>query len=301
MITKGAVDPARHRWGIAATASAREAIARFVSSLSLRRAPRVMIPAYYGWSPTEGSGVIDPLVETGADVRLFRVTRQLHVDIADYVRVLDDFQPDVVVIIHYFGWVDPAFDQLVIAARQTGAMVLEDEAHSLLTTLLRGHAGAIGDASAYSLHKSLPTGSGGLLVRREVPLANWSEGPGPWMFDLAAIARARTRNAGLIIDCLQGAPGVRLLRNLNGDVVPLNVPVLVPPERRQSTYEVLNDAGFGVVCLYHRLGPGITELEHPDSFWLSARLVNLPCHQDLDPEEVPAMVRLLIDVVAAQA
>lgn len=303
MIAKGAKDAQLHRWHVTRTASAREAIAKFVSSLDLDRPARVVVPAYYGWSPNEGSGVMDPLVAVGAEVALVRVGRDLQLELDHYRATLEQFKPDVVMPISYFGWPDRHFADVVRWARIAGAVVMEDGAHSLLTTLLHGQV-EVCDAAALSLHKSLPTVGGGLLIERrtDAPLADDATGvEGPWMFDLGAIGRARQGNARIIASLLRNEPDVKLLRpDMPDSVVPLNVPVLVPPDRRQSVYVELNNAGFGVVCLYHKLGPGITVEQHPDSFWLSARLVNLPCHQDVDPDEIPAMVRALLGVVRAE-
>lgn len=303
MITKGALERQRHRRGYESTDSAREAIFRFVSGIKLDRPPRVLVPAYFGWSPNEGSGVMDPLLKAGADVFLIRVDRELHVDMEHFQDLLRRKNPDVVMPIHWFGWHDPCLTSMVMASREAGALVLEDEAHSMLSSLLFSPEGPRGDASAVSLHKTLPVPNGGALIdRRSAAHAAYRPAAGgshELEYDLPAIARARTRNARVILAQLQEhCPEAKPLRTeIPRDVVPLNVPVLVAPEKRQRVYSEMNRSGIGVVSLYHILGHGIDEESQPDSFWLSSRLINLPCHQDTDEHEIPDMVAALRTVL----
>lgn len=305
MITKGAQDVQHHHRVFEPTSSARDAIYRFISRMDLGRPPRVLVPAYYGWSSLEGSGVMDPLQRAGAVVELIRVSRSLHVDLDHFRRSLKRTVPDVVLPIHYFGWTDPEVGTLISECRESGALVLEDEAHSMLACLLGRTPHAPGDASALSLHKTLPVSTGGILIDRRVnashPLPQQVEGCVAMDYDLPAIAATRRRNAQMILDEItEAGPSVQPLRRTVPDtVVPLNVPVLVPPDRRQNVYTELNRSGYGVVSLYHTLGPGIREDLHPDSFWLSARLINLPCHQDVDEAQIPSMVAALRKVVEA--
>lgn len=265
---------------------ARSAIAEVVGGLGLQRPPRVMIPAYYGASPREGSGVMDPLLAVGADVSVYPVTTALEVDVEAYRRMLDKVKPDVVMLIHWFGWVDPAATTLVELARESEAFVLEDQAHSMLTDLVGGGAGRWGDASAVSVHKSLPLPGGLLITRRVAPGTVALDGvdvtfdgpPGFTAAELAPTAERRRRLAAegiaLLSDGLE--PLVPLRGTVPHDVVPMNLPVLVPPSERQRLYEEMNGSGVRVACLYYRLGPGIDPEEHPASRWLSERLMNIP-------------------------
>lgn len=286
------------------TANARTAIKLFLTSVGqeLGHPPKVLIPAYYGWSPREGSGVLDPIREAGAFPVLCRVDRNLQVDGDRYQDLLDHDRPDVVMLIHYFGWPDANVASLAAAARASGAVLLEDEAHSLLTDLVGGMSGRHGQAAAASVHKCLPLHGGGVMFLNQPS----TEAPGDteapfWQYDLWSIGQRRLVNTQIWTDLLREAktPGALLHERVPEGVIPLNLPFLVAPERRQLVYEVMNDAGFGVVCLYHRLGDGITEDEHPDSFWLSERTVNLPVHQDLQPAHIPEMHALLHEVLTS--
>jgi dTDP-4-amino-4,6-dideoxygalactose transaminase len=280
-----ALDPSVVRVA-AARPDARSAITDVVGGLDLPRPPRVMIPAYYGASPREGSGVMDPLAAVGAEVSVYPVTTALEVDVEAYRLMLAEVRPDVVMLIHWFGWVDPAVAILVDLAHAAGAFVLEDQAHSMLTDLVGRGSGRWGDASAVSVHKSLPL-PGGLLISRRVGAGTvgldgvdvtFDEAPRFTASDLATTAERRRRLAGEGVDLLSDGlePLVPLRRTIPDDVVPMNLPVLVPPSERQRLYEEMNDSGVRVACLYYRLGPGIDPEKHPASLWLSQRLMNVP-------------------------
>lgn len=315
MISKGPVSATRHRLLIGATQNARSAIQCFVESIECDRQVRVLVPAYFGWSPNEGSGVMDPLLRAGAEVLLCRVDRNLRVDMVAYSELLARYSPDVVMLIHYFGWKDPNLDQLVQEANAAGSIVLIDEAHSLLSCLLTERPAGV-SASAVSVHKSLPC-PGGLLVQVEQKqwgvrssamsalqssLLQSSLLQSPLFqsgYDLPAVAGRRVRNAQVILDQIHNEDLVETLyKEIPSGVVPLNVPILVPPNKRQGTYLAMNELGYGVVSLYYKLGPGIDPIKHSDSFWLSERMINLPCHQDVDFAEIPLMLSALKEVLA---
>jgi dTDP-4-amino-4,6-dideoxygalactose transaminase len=52
----------------------------------------------------------------------------------------------------------------------------------------------------------------------------------------------------------------------------------------------MNDAAFGVVSLYHTLIDSIDPEEFPESYALASRIMNLPVHQDAEPEQLTAMI-----------
>jgi dTDP-4-amino-4,6-dideoxygalactose transaminase len=290
------------------TQNAREAIALFMRNHLSAQGARIMVPAYFGYSPREGSGVIDPLISVSAEVILYRVTRDLQVDVQDFKDKLAMTSPDVVLLIHYFGWPDRNVEQLCRLAREEGALVLEDEAHSLLSHFIGGATGLLGDASAISVHKSLPM-LGGLLIEkhshcrqnckdREARIAVTAS-PAIARFDLAGIARLHIANAKKILDLIADTPAPMrpLWTEIPDGVVPLSLAVLVPPALRQHVYESMNAAEYPVVCLYYRLGPGIDKVCYPESWWLSERLVNLPLGILPSAQSQVGMVRTLEKVL----
>lgn len=55
----------------------------------------------------------------------------------------------------------------------------------------------------------------------------------------------------------------------------------------------MNRAGFGVVSLYHTLIEPISESVYPESHRLSRKILNLPVHQDILPEDLDALIACL--------
>lgn len=52
----------------------------------------------------------------------------------------------------------------------------------------------------------------------------------------------------------------------------------------------MNEAGFGVVSLYHTMIDAISDRDFPDSHRLARTIFNLPVHPDATPAALAAMV-----------
>lgn len=299
LIEKQARSGEQSRRTFASFPSARAAFAAFLRAVAPSGDGAVLLPAYVGWSAREGSGVFDPVTELRLPHAFYRVDRRLRIDLDHLEQVLRTERVRALVLIHYFGYVDPCYRQAAALAREHGAVVLEDEAHALLTDLVGGESGWVGDACLFSLHKMLPVGSGGLLVvnpsagqaLRDIGPAG-GEVRQPWEYDLAAFAARRRENAAHLhrllaplaahVEPLWGPPGP--------GVVPQTFPVLVRKTSRDRVYHELNEAGFGVVSLYHTMIESITDREFPDSHQLAKTVLNLPVHQDVAPGALEALV-----------
>jgi dTDP-4-amino-4,6-dideoxygalactose transaminase len=280
--------------------SARAALRTFLLRVGRSERP-VLLPAYIGWSPREGSGVFDPFIETGTATAFYRVDSSLHVDVDDFAEALRRSRPCGVVLIHYFGSVDPSYSVLVQLAREQGAWVLEDEAHALLTDLVGGASGRFGDAAIFSLHKMLPVSAGGLLVWNSSELGDMTVeackgSPEPfWEFDLASIALRRRANAEAWLKVLEPFSG--RLRPLWGaprtGEVPQSMPFTVLGPSRDALYHELNRVGVGVVSLYHTLIDQLRGSEYEASCRLSATIINFPVHQDAAPADILATASIV--------
>lgn len=306
MISKTATEFTRCRRRYVSFRNARSAFESFLKSLRLVSGERVLMPAYIGWSPKEGSGVFDPVARLGLDYAFYQVDGRLRVDLSSLERTLRSGKRDVVVLIHFFGYVDPGYQQAVALAREHGAVVVEDEAHAMLTDLIGGLTGRRGDVAVYSLHKLLPYEHGGMLAFPDgaAPAleTDSSPEPFPWHFDLAEIARRRYENACLLdallgplaeeIEPLWGAP--------RAGEVPQTYPVLIRQASRDRIYYQMNAAGFGVVSLYHTLVEPIPAGRFPAAMTLSRQILNLPVHQDVEQEQLYDLVQELERAVLRQ-
>ena len=290
--------------------SARAAISAFLRAAGSLPGDRVLCPAYVGWSPREGSGVLDPLKSLGLEPRFYRMRSDLSVDLDDLGDRLERDHPRGVIVIHYFGRVDPCYVEMVRLIKAAGAWCLEDEAHALFTDLVSGACGRLGDAAVLSLHKVLPVSDGGALLLNPSSSIEATGLDGPsvsssilWDHDLQQIAATRQRNSAQLAALIAPLAGQidPLWTDLPEDTVLQTYPVILRTANRDQVYEEMNALGQGVVSLYHTLVSGISETDHPESHALSRSILNLPIHQDVDGTQLAVMVRQLARVVGRQS
>jgi dTDP-4-amino-4,6-dideoxygalactose transaminase len=285
---------------------ARDGFKAFLKAVKVAKRKHVLLPAYIGWSSREGSGVFDPISELKIAYAFYKVTAGLEIDIDDLRKRLKTGKVSLVVIIHYFGYVDPNYEAAVKLAREYGALVLEDEAHAMLSDLQGGICGRLGDACIYSLHKLFPFRKGGMLVfndpscrliwRIRPPAVRL---PGVWDYDMNEISRKRRNNASLLMDLLRPlhkriSP---LRKTLNIGEIPQTLPVLTEPGMRDTLYFKLNKEGYGAVSLYHDLINEIPGDEFPVSYALAGRILNLPVHQDINESGLVGMARKIKEIL----
>jgi dTDP-4-amino-4,6-dideoxygalactose transaminase len=306
-ISMGPVLSHRFRRSFYAFPSARAGIGAYLRSLDMPSGHRILLPSYVGWSPREGSGVLDPVREAGLDFGFYRVDGRLRIDVEHLQSVLACGNIGVVLLIHYFGRPDPSLAEVVDLAHELGVVIVEDEAHAMFTDLVGGVSGRHCHAAVFALHKMLPLRAGGTLVinqERHQQGPSWSRESRASGFDLAAIAAQRCANYAAWERQL--APLARYLEplwsGLEPGVVPQTFPVIVHLADRNQLYHRLNDSGIGVVSLYHTMDPGVPVIDaFSDAHSLTQRIMNLPVHQDVDVEQIEATSPLLTLALAASA
>jgi hypothetical protein len=301
-VTKQSQNPGRFTRPYRRFVNARSAFKAFLKTVCPSRRETVLLPSYIGWSSKEGSGVFDPISELKLPFAFYKMDENLHIDLDHLEKAFKKKSIRVLVLIHYFGYVDPGYAQAVRLARDNGALVLEDEAHAMLTDLIGGRSGRLGDASIFSLHKMLPVPNGGMLLASpgkshllpETDSENFGV-PSPWEFDLRQIADRRLRNANLLAELLQplSAYITPLRSRPEAGVVPQTYPVIVNGRSRDDVYHAMNNSGYGVVSLYHTMIPEISPKEFPASHELAGKVLNLPVHQDVEPRDLVALVEQL--------
>jgi dTDP-4-amino-4,6-dideoxygalactose transaminase len=289
--------------------SARDAFRSLLLALDVNSNDSILLPSFIGWSAREGSGVYDPVASIGAKPIFYRMNGSLLIDMDDAERKIVERKPRVLVLIHYFGYPDPNSEALAAFGRKRGVIILEDEAHAMLSDLVGGVCGRAGDSAIFSLHKMFPFHDGGVLLLNpsasdcvRMKLAT-NEHHGElhsfWEYDLHRIAMVRRRNAEQLIAALRALEGrVNLLfPSLPSGIVPQTLPVVIQQKNRDDLYFEMNSAGFGVVSLYHTLIEDIGAQEFPDSHGLASRIMNLPVHQDVQPQQLEALVHKLRELV----
>ncbi|UQY34406.1 DegT/DnrJ/EryC1/StrS family aminotransferase [Pseudomonas fulva] len=282
---------------------ARDAFEAYLRALELRETEVVLMPNYIGYSPREGSGVFDPIVNSGVNCEFYELDKSLTICLDSIKRCIENFDVKLIVVIHYFGYVDPGYERVVELAKANGIKILEDQAHSLFTDIHGGVSGRLSDASIYSLHKMLPVSSGGALSLQKA-----GDGYAPSLVsklcfehDIASLVKARIKNHGYLTRRLAGHDSVlKALRPvLEPGVVPQTFPVLIISCDRNALYQKMNDSGFGVVSLYHTM---ISEIQTNPDFqtnYVAERILNLPLHQGADEESLGLMCETLLSLLYA--
>ena len=299
LLTKTALRPDMYRAPSFFYTSAREGMLDFLRNV-LAPSGRILLPAYIGWSKREGSGVLDPVLEAGAEVDFYNLNVDLSVDVGDLECRLDAGAYQVLVVIHYFGRTDSRLPAIREMANRYGVLLLEDLAHAFFSALGGGMAGKFGDASLYSLHKMFPFERGGLIRYSDSSLIRSQKSTLPEIseelvsYDFSSISRARRRNFQTLIELLRSTPehGHRfqlIWPDLDDYDVPQTLPVRIVGSGRDDIYKGVNEDGYGLVSLYHTLVPQV-RAGFPALNLLSRQITNFPVHQDVDISLFPAMV-----------
>ena len=273
----------------------------------------VLLAEYMGWSPKEGSGIFDPLRNLeGLAVQYYKMTADWDIDWNDLSERIEGFGAGkfAVLVVNYFGFVDPRIREISSAIKEHSGWVVEDNAHGFFTYQYMDETRA--DATFFSLHKMFPFERGGsLVVHNERLRALKYSGDdleatdfNPWRYDVPGIARARRSNYARL-EAILSADGVGEFLvplkppGLAMGVVPQSFPICILKGDRDRIYELMNESGYGVVSLYHTLIEPLRFSGHEVALALSKRVMNLPVHQDVDPDGYREMVSLLVDLCKA--
>ncbi|MDF2588409.1 MAG: hypothetical protein K0S41_2250 [Anaerocolumna sp.] len=266
----------------------------------------IFIPSYIGWSPKEGSGIFDPMNKIkDLTIEYYKMKKGLEIDskhLTDLIRNLgsDKF---AVLLVNYFGFKDSNYEELVTMIKGFHGWIIEDNAHGFFTYLYSNTNRS--DATFFSLHKMFPFRSGGMLKIRNKKLLDFSytgidmnqTETNPWNYDIYEIAAARRRNYLLLDEIIKNRkrdlPFEPLKNELSEGAVPQTYPIILKKGNRNRIYEQMNDAGFGVVSLYHTLIEPLQKEVFKESLLISNHILNLPVHQDVDASHYEDMILLL--------
>lgn len=279
---------------------ARDAMYDIVNELFSSKYKDIYIPGYIGWSPKEGSGIFDPLnLIVGLERHYYHMTKELHVDLDDVCNQLKEHS--ILLIVNYFGFRDPQIKQLIEIAHEKECVVIEDNAHGFYTYFCNGGIGA--DIIFFSLHKMFPFKQGGGLIIEnncsyQLHSLDMSADFNPFIYNYNRIAQVRIKNyikLSLLLE--EYTDYFEPLRNneLLKSNVPQTFPIVFKQGMRDKIYEIMNDAGYGVVSLYHTMIEELRNDTHSDALWLSRRIMNLPVHQDVDRNLYLSMIEKLIE------
>jgi perosamine synthetase len=136
--------------------SGRSAIWHAVKILDLSPESNILVPSYHC------SVEVDAVLQAGAKIKFYNVGVGMELDLADIQKCIDSNTRGIF-IIHYFGFPQPV-RELKRFCEDRDLFLIEDCAHSFLSSVHGQLLGTFGDLSVLSLQKSLPLPDGGALI-----------------------------------------------------------------------------------------------------------------------------------------
>jgi len=111
--------------------------------------------------------------------------------------------------------------------------------------------------------------------------------------DLSRVKEVRRRNFDHYLDHFRRTrPTMPVKRDLPEGVCPLLFPIFVETgEKRRATYEALKQRGVTTYPWWDLFHEAVPWRQYPDATFLKTRLLGLPVHQDLMPEQVDRVIQ----------
>jgi len=230
------------------------------------------------------------------DYDFYELGMRLEINVEDLKNKVKKNESPLVLLVHYFGFVDSEYDQITNWLCDNDVFFVEDSAHAWLTDLIGGKCGSKGNYSFYSLHKLLPLGTGGAMVDNNPKSNKGVYEMNPFLglnYDLLSVFNIRRENYKYLYDLLMDVSGVEVIyKKLEEGICPQTFPVIIKSYDRDKLYHEMNEEGFGLVSLYHTMIENLKDNKSEASSLLSKKIINLPIHQDVDNEQIIRMVEV---------
>lgn len=308
--TKAASNKERFRRPLLFYRSAREGFEDLLRHRLNEGAGGVLLPAFIGWSPREGSGVFDPVRNVRTRYGFYDLNGDLTVNLAALEAALAEGAHDTLVLIHYFGRTEPQLKEVQILADRYEVLLVEDLAHGFFSAFMGETAGHSGSVSLYSLHKMFPLADGGMMAYRNSALITGQKETAPELakavldYDWQAISihrRAIFSDLAVRLAALpeNGSNFSMLWPQLDRGDTPQTLPVRLLTADRDQVYRRMNADGYGMTSLYHTMIPELGG-DHPEMNALSRSIINFPVHQDVAAASVDGMVQAFRQALTAR-
>jgi len=151
---------------------ARNGIWQLIRALGLQEHDVVLVPSY------NCGAELDAVLRAPATVRFYRVDRSARIDVDDLRQAIEP-RTRAVIVTHYFGFPQPDLAAIGELCRDHGLVLIEDCAHALYSTHRGRSLGTFGDASVFSLWKTLPMPDGGAVLANDALLLHGGKATPP--------------------------------------------------------------------------------------------------------------------------
>ena len=139
----------------------RSALYQALAGLNVQSGNTVLLPAYLC------SSVIMPFQAYGCNISFYQISVNLEPNLHEIEECILREGVSALLVIHYFGFPVRHFSKLLELCVRYNVKVIEDCAHALFSRMDDSFLGSFGAASTFSLRKSLPIPSGGLLTLQD--------------------------------------------------------------------------------------------------------------------------------------
>lgn len=280
------------------TSSCRNALYQILAFEEHKGFDAVLLPSYVGLSLEEGSGILDPVTQTGKNYVFYKLDENLDPDLADLGAKILLYPKSIVLFVNYFGWKISNRDELLALCQKARIKAIEDNAHVLSDLIADQNIDS--DYQIFSIHKFLGTKNGGAIKSKnpmtsitntisEFDLVDYATSP------VRNVLQKRMKNFEYLNDKINEMKGKNFeVMFTSTPSTALNFPILMKNKgERHSLYLKLIKNEITPTALYHRLVPQINSADFPISCDISDRILNLPLHQDVHIELLEFMCAIL--------
>ena len=271
----------------------------------------ILLPAYIGVTNREGSGVFDPVKNSGLKYRFYRVNKKLFSSTSIIKSELEKGDVRLLLISHWFGLPHVNLIEMQKLCKKFNVLLVEDCAHVIGGFLYDKSIklGTYGDCSFYSFEKALGAKKGGALIVNNLLdehkfFFSTSKHSCPkkvleniLFSNVKQIALHRKNLYLKLARLLKNIKNIKVIYQNIGDYIPHTFPVYVDKNLREKIYFSLIEVGIPLTALYYRLIKEIDEKKFPESYLLSKGILNLPIHQNISAELLTKIVKAVRSVL----
>ncbi|MBU3822751.1 DegT/DnrJ/EryC1/StrS family aminotransferase [Flavobacteriaceae bacterium XHP0103] len=301
MISKSPSNTDKFKCHIEFTNSAREGWGMILKTL--QPDSEILLPSYIGVTDREGSGIYDPVIESGVKHDFYLLNSDLSIPISEIENKIKNKRYALILLVHYFGFKIQNIEDIVKLCKKHQIIVVEDCAHLYNYNMFHiSDAGTFGDLAFYSLHKNFALKNGGLLVRNNIEHLSidnsgidtaygFSETLSAYRTDL--IAKKRIDNFEFLDVLISNIKSVKPLKKISKGDIPHNYPIIVKGNLREKLYFWLIEKNITLIALYYRLIEPLQAKEYKEMQYVSNNILNLPVHQDVEKKDLDILVKLI--------